>query len=167
MLAALDSVGNAVFEGYQTPVVQVGSLRVRIGDGTDARVGQNFYQSLLPFLVAHLALPEPLLSLGYGRPDSPTDVVWHTLQTPLQEGEVVLLLTRQGTESYSAQVAPVGAGGRLRVYSRERELYFVKNPAELALRLPGGSSPALLVRLIPHCGDRPPNPARCRRHDGH
>lgn len=135
--------------GYAAPLVRLGGVQLRFGNGESQTVGRDFYGRLAVTLVEQL-LPPPLpnaprtLSVGYNL----TGGSLHRVRTSQPVGEVMLLVTRQSQgDNYETDVAEVGPDGSVQLRSRQARLRFVSSLNQLSPYPSGGRIPALLVRV--------------------
>lgn len=139
--------------GFDNPVLTLGTLRLQLGSQEQPVKGAAFYQSLMPTLVGVLTTPD--LSKGWeasvGGIDRNTAAAIrfpkHQIQTDLNGGEIVMLLTARNKGLYFADFAPVSSDGRATLYTDQSRLRFVSDVAQLSPHLSGGRIPALLVRV--------------------
>jgi len=138
--------------GFDIPEIRMGSVHLRIGNGTQPEIGKNFYQRLVSDLIDCLVIPNrqeahSLTVIGFVSNEG--NVPTHTLQTGLNPGEVVMLMTRarKGQAEYLGDVAPVQPDGSVRLVSSSSRLRFVTDPAQLTPSPSDGRVPALLVRV--------------------
>lgn len=139
--------------GYNDPTIMFGSLSLRLGTKATPVNSVKFYADLVPTLLGVLTSPD--LSKGWeinyaGNSRSVTGVVnlpKHVIQTSLNPGEVVVLATKRDRGTYSGDVAPVGPDGTVTLYSEQKHITFVTDPAQLSPYASGGRVNALLLRV--------------------
>lgn len=144
--AASSGPASVTLSGYAAPLVELGKVQLRFGNGQTASVGQDFYNNLSNTLLGRLLPGSDLsrLSVSYNLNGGPV----HHIQAALPAGEVALLVTRQSRgndyETATAQVQPDGA---VQLRSSPRRLRFVTDPTQLSPYPRDGRIPALLVRI--------------------
>lgn len=139
--------------GYNDPMIMFGNLSLQLGTRATPVNSVKFYTDIIPTLLGVLTSPD--LSKGWGinyagNSRSITGVVnlpKHVIQTGLKPGEVVVLATKRDRGTYSGDVAPVGSDGMVTLYSEQKHLNFVTDPAQLSPYASGGRVNALLLRV--------------------
>lgn len=141
--------------GYDNPLLSFGSLNLRLGTGAQPIAGMDFYRQIMPSLLGTLTSHD--LSQGWsadyvgvnrrfaGAATQPRV----TVNTGLQAGEVVMLVTKKDAETYFADLAPVGPDGSATLYRfpEHDRLSFVKALDALTPTPTDGKTPALLVKV--------------------
>lgn len=126
--------------GYAQPLIHVGHKLSAVGDGTDAQVGPDFYNSIAQDLIG-------LIEPGVIATEAYTGARTHNIQTSLKAGEVVVAITHSYDDAYLMTFAPVDTQSIAAIRVNPAKISIVSNFNQLRQPTSDNSTPALIVRV--------------------
>ena len=126
--------------GFDRPTIRAKDFGLTIGDRADESVGQAFYSGFTRIFAGQFT------NTNQFRFNTDTGPYLHTNQTSLPQGEVVMLMTaKMGT--YTADYAPVGAGGVVKLHSFSPHIVLIDHPKTLDEQPQDGVFNAVLLQV--------------------